>query len=35
MPKGPQRVAPISKKVAKKAPIRRVSRLPNQTGVGH
>ena len=35
MPKGPQRVAPISRKVGKKAPIRRVTRLNTQTGITH
>lgn len=33
MPKGPQRIAPISRKVGKKAPIRRVTRLSTQTGI--
>ena len=33
MPKGPQRVAPLSKKVAKKAVVKPVSRSEAQTGI--
>lgn len=33
MPTGPQRVAPLSKQVAKKAPLKPTSRASSQTGI--